>query len=137
MRESGMKQAAISKVINILFGVAVMGALVTTIGRSELNSSLPHVAKATREQIVNALGSGAQVGAHAPAQIVAAANDAFVSALSTGLLVGALVTLSGAVVAWTLIQRRVAAPAAVPAQAAPAQAPAQAADEAGTEISLV
>jgi EmrB/QacA subfamily drug resistance transporter len=128
---------SMSRMVGSTFGVAVMGALVTTIGRSELNSSLPHVATATREQVVNALGSGGAVGAHAPAQIVAAANDAFVSALSTGLLVGALVTLTGAVVAWTLIQRRVAAPAAVPAQAAPAQAPAEAADEAATEISLV
>ena len=50
---------SMSRMVGSTFGVAVMGALVTTIGRSELNSSLPHVAAATREQIVNALGSGA------------------------------------------------------------------------------
>ena len=45
-------------------------------------------------------------------------------------------TLSGAVVAWTLIQRRVAAPAAVPAQAAAVQAT-EAGDEASAEVTLV
>jgi len=127
---------SMSRMVGSTFGVAVMGALVTTIGRSKLNSSLPHLATATREQIVGALGSGAAVGSHAPQQIVAAANDAFVSALSTGLLVGALVTLTGAVVAWTLIQRRTAAPATVPAQDRPAAAT-ETDDEAATEISLV
>ena len=58
---------SMSRMVGSTFGVAVMGALVTTIGRSELNSSLPHVATATRERIVNALGSGAAVGSHAPA----------------------------------------------------------------------
>jgi len=104
------------------FGVAVMGALVTTIGASQIDSSLPHLPAAARQQIVDALGSGAAIGGHAPAQIVTAANAAFVSALGTGLLVGALVTLTGAVVAWTLIQRRVATPATVPAQDAPKEA---------------
>ena len=127
---------SMSRMVGSTFGVAVMGALVTTIGRSELNSSLPHVATATRERIVNALGSGGAVGSHAPAQIVSAANDAFVSALGTGLLVGAFVTLTGAVVAWTLIQRRVAAPDTVPAQARTAQTT-EAGDEAPAEVTLV
>jgi len=130
---------SMSRMVGSTFGVAVMGALVTTIGRSKLNESLPHLATATREQIVSALGSGAAVGSHAPAQIVAAANDAFVSALSTGLLVGALVTLTGAVVAWTLIQRKVAVPAQapVPAQTAAEQQANGTGDEAATEITLV
>jgi EmrB/QacA subfamily drug resistance transporter len=136
---------AMSRMVGSTFGVAVMGALVTTIGRSQLNSSLPHLPPAARERIVNALGSGAAVAGHAPARIVAAANDAFVSALGTGLLVGALVTLSGAVLAWTLIQRRVVAPAEAQAPAGAARAqdgtasPAQSSDgdEAASEISLV
>jgi hypothetical protein len=131
---------SMSRMVGSTFGVAVMGALVTTIGRSKLNSSLPHLATATREHIVSALGSGAAVGSHAPAQIVAAANDAFVSALSTGLVVGALVTLTGAVVAWTLIQRKVTAPVPAPATV-PAQtestAQAEAGDEASPEVTLV
>jgi EmrB/QacA subfamily drug resistance transporter len=128
---------SMSRMVGSTFGVAVMGALVTTIGGSKLDSLLPHVPAATRDAITNALGSGATIGGHTSAGIVAAANDAFVSALGIGLLVGALVTLSGAVVAWTFIRPRVAAPAAVPAQAAAEQRANGAGDEAATEISLV
>ena len=126
---------SMNRMVGSTFGVAVMGALVTAIGRSEINSSLPNATVATRDQVVNALGSGATFGSHVSTQIVAAANDAFVSALGTGLLVGSLVTLTGAVVAWSLIQRRVAAPAAVPAQAEPDAD--EAGDEAAPEITLV
>jgi len=127
---------AMSRMVGSTFGVAVMGALVTTIGGSKIDSSLPHLAASTRTAIVNALGSGATLGGHAPPQIVSAANDAFVSALSTGLLVGALVTLTGAVVAWTLIQRRVAVPVAVATPTAAAEAT-EADEEASPEITLV
>ena len=129
---------SMSRMVGSTFGVAVMGALVTTIGGSKIASLLPHVPATIRDAITNALGSGATIGGHASAGIVAAANDAFVSALGIGLLVGSLVTLSGAVVAWTLIRPRVVAPGAVPAQATAApQAQSQADDEAATEVSLV
>jgi EmrB/QacA subfamily drug resistance transporter len=128
---------SMSRMVGSTFGVAVMGALVTTIGRSKINSSLPQVPSAAREKIVSALGSGATIGGHAPARIVAVANDAFVTALGTGLLVSSLVTLTGAVVAWTLIQRRVAAaPAAVPADQT-AAADVEAGDEVSPETTLV
>ncbi len=121
---------AMNRMVGSTFGVAVMGALVTTIGGSQIDSSLPHIAAATRQKIVDALGSGASFGGHAPARIVAAANDAFVSALSTGLLVGAIVTVCGAVVAWTLIARKIRQPA-------PAAAAAPEGENAPTEITLV
>ncbi len=124
---------SMSRMVGSTFGVAVMGALVTGIGGAKIVSLLPHVPAATREAITNALGSGAAIGGHAPAGVVAAANDAFVTALGTGLLVGAFVTLLGAVVAWRLIERRVATPQPVPAQAQAATE----ADEASPEISLV
>ena len=130
---------SMSRMVGSTFGVAVMGALVTTIGGSKIASLLPHVPATIRDAITNALGSGATIGGHASAGIVAAANDAFVSALGIGLLVGSLVTLSGAVVAWTLIRPRVVAPARrCPRRptAAP-QAQSQADDEAATEVSLV
>ncbi len=127
---------SMSRMVGSTFGVAVMGALVATIGGSQINSNLPDVPASIRHEITNALGSGAAIGGHVPARIVAAANDAFVSALGTGLLVGALVTLVGAVVAWTLIQPRVGAAVAVPEQDGTADE-AQAGDEAEAEISLV
>ena len=103
---------SMSRMVGSTFGVAIMGALVATIGRSEINSSLPHVPAATRATIANSLGSGATLNsAHTPHSIIAAVQDAFVSALSTGLLVGAIVTICGAVLAWILIEPRVSKPA--------------------------
>jgi hypothetical protein len=113
------------------FGVAVMGALVATIGGSKIDAGLPHIPAATRTAIVNALGSGGTVGgSHVPAQAVAVAKDAFVSALSTGLTVSAVVTLCGAVAAWVLIAKRIKQPA-------PQTAPAGTPEEAPAEVSLV
>src|SRR5207237_2544581 len=49
---------SMSRMIGSTFGVAIMGALVTTIGRSKLDSLLPHVPSATRATIADSLGSG-------------------------------------------------------------------------------
>ena len=77
-----------------------------------LDSSLPHVPAAARASIANSLGAGGSVsGAHVSDHIVAATNDAFVAALSTGLTVGAIVAAGAAVVAAVLIERRPKAPA--------------------------
>ena len=121
------------RMVGSTFGVAVMGALVATIGRSKIDSGLPHVAASTRARIADALGSGGTIsGHHAPAQVVSVAREAFVSALGTGLTVSAAATLLGAVVAWKLIAPRIRQPA-------PAAAPAPAPDEqdATNEVSLV
>jgi EmrB/QacA subfamily drug resistance transporter len=119
---------SMSRMVGGTFGVAVMGALVTTIGRSELNTSLPHVPAATRGALAKALGSGAVPTGHGTSvQIVEAVRHAFVSALSTGLTIGAAVTVLGAVVAFALMQR-------APTQAEPA--PADQASEAEAELSL-
>jgi hypothetical protein len=97
------------------FGVAVMGALITTIGHAKINERLPHLPAATRSALANALGSGgAPGGHHLSAQITTVTREAFVSALGTGLLIGAIVTLTGAVLAWVLIERRIKAPAPEP-----------------------
>ena len=85
-----------------------MGAIVATIGRSKLDSSLPHVPAATRAALANGLGSGGTVAGHASGQIVAAVREAFVSALGTGLTVGAAMTLAGAALAWFLMRAEAA-----------------------------
>ena len=82
------------------------------IGRSNLDSSLPHVPAATRATIANSLGSGGSISGHVSHQIVSATNDAFVAALGTGLTVSAIVAAGAAVVAALLIQRKAAAPVA-------------------------
>jgi EmrB/QacA subfamily drug resistance transporter len=122
---------SMTRMVGSTFGVAVMGALVATIGGSKIDSGLPHIPAATRTAIVNALGSGGTVGgSHVPARVVVVAKDAFVSALSTGLTVSAAVTLCGAVAAWALIAKRVK-------PAAPETAPAGATEEASAEVTLV
>ncbi len=98
---------SMSRMVGSTFGVAAMGALVTTIGRSNLNSSLPHLPAAVRGKLAQTLTSGGvSPGAHhAPTQITTAVHQAFVSSLGTGLTVGAIAVLCGAALAWLLIQR--------------------------------
>ncbi len=122
---------SMTRMVGSTFGVAVMGALVTAIGRSEIDSGLPHLAASTRTAVVNALGSGGTIGgAHAPHQIVSVARDAFVSALGTGLTISAAVTLCGAVAAWILIAPRIKERAA-------ARVPQEAGEDRPAEVSLV
>jgi EmrB/QacA subfamily drug resistance transporter len=126
---------AMSRMVGGTFGVAVIGALVTAIGRSQLDQGLPHVPAATRAAIANALGSGA-VPSHTGRHVAAVTREAFVSALGTGLTIGAAVTLVGAFVAFTLI-RRTAEGGPAPVPASPRTADSQTAVEAEAELTLV
>ncbi len=108
---------SMSRMVGGTFGVAVMGALVASIGSSKLASSLPHLSAATRSTIASSLGAGGSVsGAHVSHQIVAASNNAFVSALGTGLTVSAIVAAAAAVMAAVLIQPKPAAVASAVAE---------------------
>ena len=101
---------SMSRMVGSTFGVAVMGAIVTTVGRSKLDQSLPRLPTTERNAIVSGLGSGATGAAHASAEIVRAVERAFVSALSTGFLIGSAVTLVASLIAWKLIEPRAASP---------------------------
>ncbi len=68
------------------------------------------VRRRERNAIVSGLGSGATGAGHASAEIVSAVERAFVSALSTGFLIGSAVTLVASLIAWKLIEQRPAAP---------------------------
>ena len=109
---------AMSRMVGSTFGVAVMGAIVTTVGRSKINQSLPNLPGAQRSAIVSALGSGGAPHGHASPQIFAAVEQAFVSALRSGFVIGAAVTLISSIAAWILIERKVADAAPAPAAAA-------------------
>ena len=126
---------SMSRMVGGTFGVAVMGALIATIGRSQLDSSLPHVPAATRAAIANSLGGGGAAGGHATPQIVSAIRRAFVSALGTGLTVGGIVTVIGAVLAFTLVRQAGSRHANIAAEAA--GEPNIAGTEAEAELSLV
>src|SRR5450755_2508702 len=124
---------SMSRMVGGTFGVAVMGALVATLGRATINQRLPHLPAATRAALANSLGGGGVPGGHASAHIVATVREAFVSALGTGLTIGAAVTICGAAAAWILIQK-----APTRAEPAPVTAPEPAArEEAPAELSVV
>jgi hypothetical protein len=94
---------SMSRMVGGTFGVAVMGALIATIGRTKIDQALPHVPASTRAALANSLGAGGITGHGASASVVSAVHEAFVSALGTGLLIGAGVTLCGAALAFTLV----------------------------------
>jgi EmrB/QacA subfamily drug resistance transporter len=100
---------SMSRMVGGTFGVAVLGALVVAIGKSKIDQGLPQLPPATRSSIANALGAGAAPAGNASPHVLAVVREAFVSALGVGLTIGAAVTLIGAVVALTLVQRREAA----------------------------
>jgi MFS family permease len=98
---------SMSRMVGGTFGVAVMGALISTLGRSSINEHLPQLPAATRATLANSLGGGGVQGGHGvPATVVNAVHEAFVSALGTGLAISAAVTFCGAIAAWLLIERR-------------------------------
>jgi hypothetical protein len=103
---------SMSRMVGGTFGVAVLGALVSAVGRHDLTKSLPGLPADTREHLVDGLGSGAGTQG-APARVVDAAHAAFVDALSTALTLSAIAAAISAVLAWVLITgARPAAPVA-------------------------
>jgi EmrB/QacA subfamily drug resistance transporter len=97
---------SMNRMVGGTFGVAVLGALITGLGRSKLDTLLPSTPASTRAALANALGTGGRTGHALSPQIVHASNEAFVYALQNGLRLGAVVALSGAVLALTLVSGR-------------------------------
>jgi EmrB/QacA subfamily drug resistance transporter len=126
---------SMSRMVGGTFGVAIMGALVTAIGKSQIDQGLPHLPAGTRSAIANALGAGAAPTGDASAHVTSVVREAFISALGTGLTIGAAVTLVGAIVAFTLVQR-VLRPGPPQTATAPADA-ASAAGEPEPDLTLV
>jgi MFS family permease len=94
---------SMSRMVGGTFGVAALGALIATVGRSKLDQLLPAVPAGTRAQLATGLGSG---GSGAPAQVADAVREAFVTALRDGLRLGAAVALLGALLAAVLVTGR-------------------------------
>ena len=106
------------------FGVAVMGALITGLGKSKIDSLLPAVPQDRRQALADSLGAG---GARAGGRIGDAVQQAYVYALNDGLRIAAAITVLGALLAWLLIADRVQAPATATAGVpAPPEAEAEA-----------
>jgi EmrB/QacA subfamily drug resistance transporter len=96
---------SMNRMVGGTFGVAVLGAMVATLGRSKIDQLLPQASSTVRAHLAAGLGSG-EAPHGVPAQIIAAAQHAFVYALQYGLRLGAAVALIGALLAWTLIRAR-------------------------------
>lgn len=96
---------SMSRMVGGTFGVAVLGAMVSTLGGSKIDKLLPALSSAQRARLTESLGAGGVLHG-VPAPIIAASQRAFVYALQYGLRLGAAVALVGAVLAWTLVARR-------------------------------
>jgi len=96
---------SMNRMVGGTFGVAVLGAMVATLGRSKIDQLLPQASDTERARLAASLGSGA-VPHGVPVQVIDAAQRAFVYALQYGLRLGSVVALTGAVIAWTLVARK-------------------------------
>jgi MFS family permease len=108
---------SMSRMVGGTFGVAVMGALITALGKSRIGDLLPQLPVHTRERLSESLGAG---GAGVGGQVGDAVKQAYVYSLNHGLRIAAGVSLLGALLAWTLISNVIPARAhALPAEPAP------------------
>jgi EmrB/QacA subfamily drug resistance transporter len=96
---------SMNRMVGGTFGVAVLGAMVATLGRSRIDQLLPALPDAARARLAGGLGSGGVLHG-VPVQIVEASQRAFVYALQYGLRLGSAVALLGALLAWALIGRQ-------------------------------
>ncbi|HTR88472.1 MAG TPA: MFS transporter, partial [Solirubrobacteraceae bacterium] len=118
---------SMTRMVGSTFGVAVIGAIVATLGRDHLQTLLPTVPASERGRLVSALGSGA-AGGSVPEHVKLALGQTYVYALSNALYVAAAIALLGALLAWALVARR---PAPVRAPGAHSPQPAAQAASAG------
>ncbi len=112
---------SMNRMVGGTFGVAILGAMVATLGRSKIDQLLPALPESARARLASGLGSGANLHG-VPEHIVQASQSAFVYALQYGLRLGAAVALVGAVLAWTMIGREDAEATATEAAASTAAA---------------
>ena len=99
---------SMSRMVGGTFGVAIVGALISGLGRTRLHELLPGATTGQITHLTEALANGG-AGINGPAG--AAVQTAFVDAMNTSLRIGAAVALVGALVAWLLIADRPQAPA--------------------------
>lgn len=98
---------SMSRMVGGTFGVAIIGALISGIGRSRLSELLPAAPAGRIDRLTDALANG---GAGIGGRAGDAVQTAFVDAMNTSLRIGAVVALIGALVAWLLIADRPDAP---------------------------
>ncbi|HVS28755.1 MAG TPA: MFS transporter [Solirubrobacteraceae bacterium] len=96
---------SMTRMVGGTFGVAVIGALISGLGRTQLDKHLPGVPAGVRSHLADTLGAGgAAGGAHSP-QITDALRHAYVYGLGHSLRVSAALALVGALLAWVFVTR--------------------------------
>jgi EmrB/QacA subfamily drug resistance transporter len=105
-----------TRMVGSTFGVAALGAVIATVGRSQLSTRLPQLSPGSRAKLVDLLGSGAST-TRLPAHVQGALNETYVYALTKGLYAIGALALLGALLAWTLIGRAATQPTSQPAPA--------------------
>jgi hypothetical protein len=132
-QRSGMAGATTnaSREVGGVFGIALLGAILTAKMKSSLTASLAALGlpAAQQAQIVDAAThGGASGGANVPPAITEAVHSAFVTGMRSALLVAAVALFAGAVLAFTFVRSHVGErrPAEVPSGgSAPQQPPAE------------
>jgi MFS family permease len=104
---------SMTRMVGSTFGVAALGAIIATVGRSQLTTRLPQVGPAERGKLVDLLGSGASTN-HLPGGVQGALNETYVYALSKGLYAIGTLALLGALLSWVLMGRAASMPASAP-----------------------
>ncbi len=91
---------SMSRMVGGTFGVAIVGALISGLGRARLETLLPAASPARIDRLTSSLANG---GAGIPGRAGAAVQTAFVDAMNVSLQIGAAVALVGALIAWVLV----------------------------------
>jgi MFS family permease len=92
-----------SRLFGGTMGIALTGIIVTALGRARLGALLPSLSAPLRAQLLSHV-SGSSV--RVPASIASAGQHAFSYGVARGLLLGAGVSVVGAIGAWALIAPR-------------------------------
>ncbi|MFI9362860.1 DHA2 family efflux MFS transporter permease subunit [Kitasatospora sp. NPDC053057] len=96
-------------------GVAVLGAVLSTVYRDGMSDTLTHVPEGLRDKAGESLEATLAIAGRIPngegKALIAPANDAFIHAMHVVASLSVGISLVGALVAWFLLPRRAAAPA--------------------------
>jgi EmrB/QacA subfamily drug resistance transporter len=101
----------VSRELGGALGVATIGSVVSSLYRSNVGEGLAGVPTEVAELATESVGVASFAAQQLPTEIgqnvIAAANQAFVDAMTTGFQISAVVLLSAIVIAFTLIPKRV------------------------------
>jgi MFS family permease len=95
---------SMNRMVGGTFGVALLGAVVTALGKHRLEELLPNATSTQVDRLADGLGSGAAPQG-VSGRVAGATTDAFVHALSGGLRLAAVFAFASVIVALVTIRR--------------------------------